>query len=410
MIKKLNLREYVKQKGGLWATGSIDVMFFAFLLLIVVIGLVMLYSASYVYSYYQFNDSGVYFRKQLRNALIGLVLMLVVSRVNYRIFEDIGALGGTALAWLLLLIARIMPAHNGTHRHIYITETLQFQPSDLAKFTLILTLAALLTKYHSRIVSKKPLQSPLLAARINHAVGRPFFNDSLPPILICGVVIAVYAGLVLLGSHLSGTILILCIGVTMLFLGEVRGKWFVCGGVAAVAAFLIAIKTNLLKSYMSERIQAFVDKDFEPLGARWQINQALYAIGSGGLFGKGLGNSTMKHLYVSEPQNDMIFSIVVEELGLVGAALILVVFALLIWRGVVVGINCPHRYGALLAMGFVFQLGIQVVLNILVATDTVPNTGISLPFFSYGGTAIIVMLVQMGVVLGVSRDARIRRR
>ena len=404
-----NIKAYVKQKGGFWSKGSIDVMYFAFLLIIIVVGLIMLYSASYVYAYYQVDDSSFFFRKQLRNVLIGLVLMVFVSRVNYRIFEDIGAYAGTAVSWLLLLIARIMPAHNGTHRHIYISETLQFQPSDVAKFTLILTLAMLLTKYHNRIVSKKPLQSPLMLSRVNYLTGRSLFNESLQPILICGGVIAVYAGLVLLGSHLSGTILILSIGIIMLFLGEVRMKWFVGGGAAAVAVIVVAMKTNLLKSYMSERIQAFVDKDFEPLGARWQINQALYAIGSGGLFGKGLGNSTMKHLYVSEPQNDMIFSIVVEELGLVGAALILLIFALLIWRGVVIGINCPHRYGALLSMGFVFQLGVQVVLNILVATDSIPNTGISLPFFSYGGTAIIVMLVQMGIVLGVSRDSKIRR-
>ena len=409
-MKRLpNIREYVKEKGGLWSKGSIDVMYFAFLLIIIVVGLVMLYSASYVYAYYEYGDSGLFFKKQLRNALIGFVLMIIVSHVNYRILEDIGAWAGTAVSWLLLLIARIMPAHNGTHRHIYITESLQFQPSDVAKFTLILTLAAMLTKYHNQIVSKKPLHSPRILAQINRSAGRPLFNESLRPILLCGGVIAVYAGLVLLGSHLSGTILILTIGIIMLFLGEVRMKWFVGGGAAAGVVISLAMQTNLLKSYMAERIVAFRDKDFEPLGARWQINQALYAIGSGGLFGKGLGNSTMKHLYVSEPQNDMIFSIVVEELGLVGAALILVVFALLIWRGVVIGLNSPHRYGALVAMGIVFQLGVQVVLNILVATDSVPNTGISLPFFSYGGTAIIVTLVQMGVVLGISRESKIRR-
>ncbi|MBQ7687598.1 MAG: FtsW/RodA/SpoVE family cell cycle protein [Clostridia bacterium] len=405
MVKRLT--DYIKKQGGIFAKGGIDVMFFAFLMLIVVVGLVMLYSASYVYAYYKYEDSSYFFVKQLRNTLIGFVLMLVFSKLNYKLFTDIGAIGGTLLSWMLLMLALIMPAHNGTHRHIYIGG-FQFQPSDVAKFALILTLAAILSKYHNVIVSKKPLQAPL-AQRLNSTLGRPFFNDSLKIIVPCFGIIGIYCVLVLAGSHLSGTILMLSIGLILMFLGEVRGKWFVGGGAAAAAVLFIASQTNLLKDYMEERITSWLDKDFDPLGARWQINQALYAIGSGGLFGKGLGQSTLKHLYVSEPQNDMIFSIVVEELGLVGAALIIVIFALLIWRGVVIGVNCPDRYGALVAMGVVFQVGVQVILNILVATDSVPNTGISLPFFSYGGTAIIVLLAQMGFVLSISRSSRIRR-
>lgn len=401
------LRNDIKNKGGLFAKGGIDVMFFTFLIMVVVAGLVMLYSASYVYAFYKYGNSAYFFTRQLRNTLIGLVLMVVISRVNYRVFEVIGAWAGTLVSWVLLGLALVMPAHNDTRRHIYIGN-FQFQPSDVAKFALILTLATLLTKYHDKIVSKKPLHSNL-ANRVNSATRKPLVNESLPPIICCGVLILIYAVLVLAGSHLSGTVLILTIGVIMLFLGEVRRKWFVIGGVAVAAAFFIARHLNIFKQYMDQRFYAFEHKDYDPLGARWQINQALYAIGSGGLFGKGIGQSTMKHMYVSEPQNDMIFSIVVEELGLVGAALILVLFALLIWRGVVIGINCPNRYGALVAMGVVFQVGVQVVLNILVATDSVPNTGISLPFFSYGGTAMIVTLAEMGFVLSISRESKLRR-
>ena len=279
----------------------------------------------------------------------------------------------------------------------------------MAKFTLILTLAAYLSKLHNKIVSKRPLQNSF-AGWVNAKTRRPLINESFWPVIGGVAIIGVYAVLVLAGSHLSGTILTLLIGLVLLWFGEVRGKWFIAGGVGAAGAIAAAWKLGILKSYMSERITAFVDKNYEPLGARWQINQALIAIGSGGLFGKGLGKSTMKHMYVSEPQNDMIFSIVVEELGLIGAVLILALFALLIWRGVVIAINCPTRYGALLALGVVFQLGLQVALNILVATDSVPNTGISLPFFSYGGTAILVTLAEMGVVLGVSRSSRLGRR
>ena len=397
------IRKYFNVDGG------IDILFFTFLMAILVIGLIMMYSASYVYAYqYTANhDSAYYFKRQFIWVLLGVAAMLVISRINYKTFETLFAVAGTGVSWLLLGVALIMPAHNGTHRHIYIGG-FQFQPSDLAKFALILTLAAMLDKYHEAIVSKKPLQSSL-ARKVNETFNRPILNYSVRAILLMGLVIMIYAGLVIAGSHLSGTILIVAIGVVMLYLGEVRGKWFVAGILGAGMLLVLLWNTDLLKGYMQDRIYAWQHKDFDPLGARWQINQALYAIGSGGLFGKGIGQSTLKHLYVSEPQNDMIFSIVVEEIGLVGAGIILILFALLIWRGVVIGINCPDRYGALIAMGVVFQVGIQVILNILVATDSIPNTGIPFPFFSYGGTAMLVNLAEMGFVLSISRRSKIRR-
>ena len=386
------------QPGGLrqyLTTGGLDVPFFAILIAIVVIGLVMLYSATYVYAYYYKEDSTYFLRRQLIWVLIGIVAMLVVSHINFQKFEMPIALLGTGASWLFLVLALFMEGYHGTHRYVYLPGGLQFQPSDMAKFALILTLAAILDRCHSVVVSKKPLQGNL-ARKVNGFVNRPVLNDSLKIILPCLIIIGGYAGLVILGSHLSGTILMLTIGVIMLYLGEVRRKWFVIGGIGGVSGLVILYQLGFLKSYMEERITAWLDKDFDPLGVRWQVNQALYAIGSGGLFGKGLGQSTLKHLYVSEPQNDMIFSIVVEELGFVG--------------GVVIGINNPSRYNALVAMGVVFQLGVQVVLNILVATDSIPNTGISLPFFSYGGTAIVITLVEMGFVLSVSRSSKIRRR
>jgi len=393
-----------------FATGGIDVPFFAILMAIIVIGLVMLYSATYVYAYYYDGDSAYYFKRQIVWAILGIAVMLVISRINYKKLETIGAVAGTGASWVLLGIALLMPEYHGTHRYIYISPLhLQFQPSDIAKFAIILTLAAILDKCHEVVLSKKPLQNSL-ARKVNTFAGKPLLNDSLKIIIPCGIIILVYAGLVALGSHLSGTILMLAIGIILLYLGEIRRKWFVIGGIGGVSAIVILYQLGFLKSYMQERIEAWLNKDFEPLGARWQVNQALYAIGSGGFFGKGLGQSTLKHLYVSEPQNDMIFSIVVEELGFVGAVIILLLFALLIWRGVVIGINSPDRYGALVAMGVVFQLGIQVLLNILVATDSIPNTGISLPFFSYGGTAMVVTLAEMGFVLSISRTSKVRRR
>ena len=217
--------------------------------------------------------------------------------------------------------------------------------------------------------------------------------------------------MVYLENHLSGTLLILAIGVTMMFMGEFKKHWFIIIGVAAVV-LIVFVVTNpeILEKYAGARITAWLDKSYDPKGARWQTNNSLYAIGSGGLFGAGLGNSKQKHLFVSEPQNDFIFSIVCEELGFVGASIIILLFALLVWRGVVIGIHAKDRFGALTAIGIVFQVGMQTALNIGVVTDTLPNTGISLPFFSYGGTSLMMLLAEMGMVLSVSRYSKMPKK
>lgn len=192
----------------------------------------------------------------------------------------------------------------------------------------------------------------------------------------------------------------------MMWVGGSDWKLFAFGmAVLVLVVFVVITAPDMLENYAGDRVKAWLDKDFEPRGARWQTNNSLYAIGSGGLFGVGLGNSKQKYLYVSEPQNDFIFSIVCEELGFIGAALIIVLFAALVIRGFVIASRCHDRFGALLVIGIVAQIGIQVGLNILVVTDTLPNTGIALPFFSYGGTSILMLLFQIGVVLSVSRKA-----
>ena len=181
------------------------------------------------------------------------------------------------------------------------------------------------------------------------------------------------------------------------------------GIVAAVVVFII-LNPDVMMNYAGERIKAWLDKDFEPLGARWQTNNSLYAIGSGGFFGAGLGNSKQKYLYVSEPQNDFIFAIVCEELGFVGAAVIILLYALLFIRGLQIAMRTRDRFASLTVIGIVSQVAIQTILNILVVTDTIPNTGISLPFFSYGRTSMIMNMAAMGFVLSISRSARIKRR
>ena len=187
-------------------------------------------------------------------------------------------------------------------------------------------------------------------------------------------------------------------------------KWFIIAGVVGVfAVVLFVMNPDLLKEYAGERIIAWLDKDYEPLGARWQTNNSLYAIGSGGFLGTGLGQSKQKHLYVSEPQNDFIFSIVCEELGFIGAMVVILLFVMFVFRGFFIATKAKDRFGMLLATGIVTQIGIQAFLNIAVSCNAFPNTGISLPFFSYGGTALMLQLAEVGVLLNISRQGRMKK-
>jgi cell division protein FtsW len=256
-----------------------------------------------------------------------------------------------------------------------------FQPSDLAKFTVIVVLADYISKNYKKM--------------------KHVLEGTVYPLII----IAIFCILIYFENHNSGMVLVFLIGATLMFCGGSDWKLFALGAglVAAIAIFVIT-NPEVLQQYAGERIVAWLDKDYDPLDARWQTNNSLYAIGSGGFFGAGLGNSKQKFMYVSEPQNDFIFSIVCEELGFVGAAVIIFLFALLFIRGIKIALKSRDRFATLLVIGIVSQVAIQTVFNILVVTDTIPNTGIALPFFSYGGTSILLLLMEMGVVLSVSRS------
>ena len=200
------------------------------------------------------------------------------------------------------------------------------------------------------------------------------------------------------------------IGMVMTFLGGANYKWYVPIIIVGVIGVIVLITNpDILKKYAGERIVAWLDKDYDPDGARWQTNQSLYAIGSGGLFGLGLGNSRQKHLYMPEPQNDFVFSIVCEELGFIRVVFIILLFVLLVWRGFVIAMRAKDTFSSLLVMGIVFHVGLQTALNIAVVSDLIPNTGIGLPFFSYGGTSLVILLMEMGMVLGVSRYSKIQK-
>lgn len=374
----------------LYAKGGFDVTFFAAVLALMTIGLVMLFSASYPYAYQKYNgDSYYFFKRQLVFAVLGVIVMIVVSKINYkwvRIIEKPLFVVTIFLLVLVLFYHVNLDDRSEDFKRWIPLGPITLQPSDIAKFSLVLTLSAYIGKY------RKYMQ------RLTYGV------------LFPGLIIGLFCVLIYLENHLSCTVLMFMIGITLMFCGGTRWQWFV-GGLCIVGAvaFVIIKNPDVLPSYQADRIRAWTDKTFQPLGLRWQTNNSLYAIGSGGFFGVGLGNSKQKYLYVSEPQNDFIFSIVCEELGFLGAMVILALFALLFWRGIKIAQRCDDKYAALVVIGIVSQVAIQTLFNVLVVTDTFPNTGIALPFFSYGGTALLMLCFEMGVVLSVSRKVNTKK-
>lgn len=366
-------------KDTYFLTGSIDIPFLGLTTALLTIGLIMLFSASYPYAYYYKDSSYYYFIRQIVFAVAGLVAMLLMSKINYKILKAIYKPVFVVTIALLVIVLFYHTNFKNFKRWIPLGPV-TIQPSDLAKFTIILTLAVYISKYYKKMKTMKY------------------------GILIPIGIIAIFCGLIYLEHHLSCTILMFFIGACLMFAGGSDWKLFAFGlAVIVLLGFLVVSFPTLIENYAGERIVAWLDKDYDPLNGRWQTNNSLYAIGSGGFFGAGLGNSKQKYLYVSEPQNDFIFSIVCEELGFFGAAIIIALFAALVIRGLIIASRCKDKFGSLLIIGVVAQIGLQVVLNILVVTDTLPNTGFALPFFSYGGTAIFMLLFEIGVVLSVSR-------
>lgn len=399
-----------KKKNGIINTffnkGSMDIPFLLVLMTIVTVGLIMLFSASYTYSYYNRGSSTQIFYRQLFWVVIGLILMYIISRIRYEYFRVVAVIGVVVSLGLLLLVLVLPEYKSGFKRWIDLGFT-TFQPSEIAKIGLIMILALLLERQYKIVVGKVPSEMVVCRKIGEWTRGRLVIYKSFTTTILYGVIILVFAGLVFLENHVSGTVLMLALGIVMLFLGEVNNKWFIIAGIGiAIVGVLLIANPDILKEYAGERIVAWLDKDYQPLKARWQINNSLFAIGSGGFLGTGLGQSKQKHLYVSEPQNDFIFSIVCEELGFVGATVIILLFAYLVYRGIKIGLRAKDRFSALLAMGIVFQIGVQVALNIAVVSDFIPNTGISLPFFSAGGTSVVILLCEMGMVLSISRSAR----
>ena len=356
---------------------GIDTAFLIILLLLLSVGLAMLYSASYAQSHYDtgYTDSTRYLQKQAVCAVIGLVAMAVLSRVRPDFwFRTAWVLYAISIA-LLLFVLLFGQSVNGAKRWINIAGV-QFQPSEIAKFTLIVLFARLTKSFGT---SAKQFRYGVLG-----------FGAALLGILVP----------LALEKHLSAIMLMGMVAVAMMFVAGTSVKWLLSG--AGVAVIFVVVYISLM-GYAGDRVTAWLHPEQDPSDTGYQILQSLYAIGSGGLFGLGLGKSRQKYLYLPFQYNDYIFAIICEELGLVGALLIIFLFALLILRGYWIALRAPDRFSTVLGAGLITLIAVQTVLNLGVVTNLLPSTGIALPFFSYGGTALAVNLGEMGILLSISR-------
>ena len=359
-------------------------------LFLLAFGLVMLYSTSAYDANLTYNDSTYLFRKQIFSTLAGLVVLFIVSHLPYHLWERFAVIGyGVSVALVLLIIPFGIEA-NGAKRWLRVFG-ISLQPAEVAKLAMILFLAYLICKMGRNIRTMKGFLVVLGAAA-----------------LISGLIYVIT-------RNLSSAIIIMGIAVVMLFVACPDYKRFIILGligIAGVAGIVFLIvkmsESGSVGSFRGERILAWLDPEAYASGKGFQTLQALYAIGSGGILGKGLGQSMQKLGFLPEAQNDMIFSIICEELGLFGAIAVLMMFILLIWRCMIIANNAPDLFGALLVVGVMGHIAIQVILNVAVVTNTIPNTGISLPFISYGGSSVMFLLAEIGIVFSVGRGIRLK--
>lgn len=368
--------------------------FFDYSLLFIVLfllgfGLVMLYSTSSYEAAQDYGSSTFYLEKQLKATILGLAAMMVVANIPYQFWAKFYGLGYVVSVVLLGLIIPFGHESGGAKRWFRIGG-LSIQPSEIAKLCMILFLAVMICKMGKSIRSWKGFIAVMLMP--------------LP------VVVMVWK----ITSNLSSAIIIMGIAVLMVFVASPDYKKFILMGVvgAAGVALVVFLIVNAASAdglnYRGERVLAWLDPEAYVSDTGYQTLQALYAIGSGGIWGKGLGQSMQKLGFIPEAQNDMIFSIICEELGLFGAVAIILMFVMLIWRLMVIANNAPDLFGALLVVGVMGHMAIQVILNIAVVTNTIPNTGISLPFISYGGTAVLFQLAEIGLVLNVAKRIQLK--
>ena len=362
--------------------GGIDMPFFILTLIILTVGVIMVLSASFATAYIEDGNPTEYFTRQAIFAVMGVAVMLIASRMTVAFYRKMAMPVLAVSIILLALVPFIGVERGGATRWIDLGIT-TFQPSELAKPAVVLAFAAMICNIKNQMKT---------------------FKYGVVPF---GVILAVIVGLLFLEPHLSASIIIIAVGAIMMFIGGTDLKWFLVGGGTVLGVGIIYL---LLNDYAMSRVLTWLDPFRDPQGDGFQTIQSLYAIGSGGLLGLGLGQGRQKYLYLPEEHNDFIFSVYCEELGYIGAILILILFAMLIMRGFWIAMNARTKFGLLIAVGITSILAIQVFFNVAVVTNLLPCTGISLPFFSYGGTALVVQLGEMGIVLAVSREIPLKKR
>ena len=357
--------------------GGVDSTFLIIVMMLLCFGTVMVFSSSYFFAESNFGNSMFFVKRQTMYAVMGVIVMIIFSYIDYSILRNFAPMifGESFLLMFCVFLPVIGKSEKGATRWIDL-KVISFQPSDILKFSIVLILAL----YFSQVINK--------TKKFKYGI---FFPG-------CILLAACFATII--QRHISGTVIIFLIGAVLILVSGASEKWLagICAaGASAVCAIIF------FTNYASARVQAWLHPETVLQDGGWQPYQSLLAIGSGGIFGVGLGNSYQKQCWLPEPQNDFIFAVVCEELGLIGGAAVIALFIALVWRGLAIAKRAPDTFSSLLVTGLVAKTGIQALLNIAVVTTMIPTTGIALPFFSYGGTALIMQLAEMGIVLSVSR-------
>lgn len=366
--------------------GGVDKIMLAIILLLLALGAVMVYSASYPTAQHEGNGSLFYLKKHLMFMALGGAAMVITTFLPYRIYKSWRAFAiyGVSVVLLLAVLA-IGTSEGAAKRWIYIG-SFSIQPSEIMKVALVIILAWYIDRYNEKIKARNGFKET-------------FKYNTLFPFVYVGIA----CGLVMAERHLSGTVIIGVIGLSVMLVGGCHIGYSLAAtgivGAAAVGGFL------LLNPYALKRILTFTSDNVDTLGEGWQTTQGILAIGSGGPFGVGFAESRQKFGYVSMAHNDFIFTIWCEELGFVGAVLLIMLFVAFIWRGYIIATRAPDTFSMLIAFGITTQVGLQAFLNMMVVCDIIPNTGISLPFFSYGGSSLVMLMAEMGILLSISRQS-----
>ncbi len=354
------------------------------IIILLCFGSVMVFSASYAYSLFKYGDSYYYIKKQVGFLLLGFAAMIPIMNLPLDLIRRLTVPFYIFSAILLAIVPVVGLAEGEAVRWINIGGIMTIQPSEIMKPALVMILALYIQNHQEQITDY-----------------RHFWGSSKYGLVYPSVFVLIACALMILENHFSGTIIMFIIGMVVIFAGGARLFWFgVAGGTFITAVFGMIMFTD----YAKQRIDIWLNpQNYDALDETWQTTQGLYAIGSGGWFGVGLGNSRQKHMFVSQPQNDFIFSITCEELGFIGAMCVVALFVVFIVRGLHIARRAPDTYSSLVVLGIVGHVAVQAILNIAVVTNTIPNTGISLPFFSYGGSSLVVLMAEMGVLLAISR-------